>query len=186
MNKKRIIKILGLYFLFFFLGTGFFILLFHTGVLANISVFFYRGVSLLVLSSLSITLILLYFRTTKYGKLLSIKDIILLITLIFCLNLVFFTHFPVTADRSISVFLLGYMNKYQDRYLTNKDITGEFINKYVIQNDAINKRLNEQIVSGNIVQNGYSYRISKQGKLLTKLYAFIADIFNVNKKLILP
>ncbi|MEK7559634.1 MAG: hypothetical protein AAB521_04990 [Patescibacteria group bacterium] len=182
MNKKRYIKILGLYFIFFSLGTALFILLFHTKVFANVSVFFYRGVLLLMLSSFLVTLALLYFRTTKYGKTLSIKDIILLIVLLFCLNLVFFTHLPVTADRSVSVFLLGYMNSRPEKAFSNKEITDVLIKYFINENKAVDKRLSEQIISHDIVKEKNGYRISDQGKLLMKFYNLIADVFAIEKK----
>ena len=112
----------------------------------------------------------------------TLRDIILALVLFFCVNLTFFTHLPVTAERSISVFLLEYFNKNSDRYLTKEEITKIFIDKYLYENKAMEKRLHEQIFSGNINQDGEKYKISKQGQNLMKFYRIINIIFNINKK----
>ena len=44
-------------------------------------------------------------------KFFIITTILLSVTLIASINLVLFTHLPVTAERSVSVFLLGQILK---------------------------------------------------------------------------
>jgi uncharacterized membrane protein len=171
-----------LYFSFFIIGTALFIFLFHTPLFSSISVFFYRGVVLLVVSSFLIILMLVYLKKKAFGNLIDTRDIILLVTLIFCLNLVFFTLVPVTVDRSMSIFLLGYMNKHSDAKLTNQQITKVFIEEYVQKNKALNKRFDEQLVSGNIVIKKGGYQITNQGKSLIHFFQFTADLFGINKK----
>jgi len=111
----------------------------------------------------------------------ALRDIILALVLFFCVNLTFFTHLPVTAERSISVFLLDYFNKNSDRYLTKEEVTKIFIDKYLYEDKAIEKRLHEQIFSGNISQEGEKYKISTQGKNLMKFYKLITAIFKIKK-----
>jgi len=112
----------------------------------------------------------------------ALRDIILALVLFFCVNLTFFTHLPVTAERSISVFLLDYFNKNSDRYLTKEEVTKIFIDKYLYEDKAIEKRLHEQIFSKNIIKEGSNYKISTQGKNLMKFYKVTSTIFNLSKK----
>jgi len=180
MNIKIFFKIFLLYCLFFTLGTGFFISLFHTKLLNNIDILFYRGIGLLIISSIFLLTVMILYRKISHGF-FTVRDLILSLVLFFCVNLTFFTHLPVTAERSISVFLLDYFNKNSDRYLTKEEVTKIFIDKYLYKNKAMEKRLHEQIFSGNIKQEGEKYKISNQGQNLMKFYRLIDVIFNINK-----
>jgi hypothetical protein len=182
---KTILTLIFLHIAFFLLGSTLFILSFHTGLFKGINIFFYRGIILLAVTSALMAIFAIFYKKSKYG-IFTYRDVALSVVLIFCINLVFFTHLPVTADRSISVFLLGYMNKYSDKAVTFNEITKIFTQKYLYEYGAIDKRLNEQIVSGNIINNGNAYKITKQGKSLIEAYVFVADVFNVNKRLISP
>lgn len=186
MKINAFLKLILLHAASFLLGTILFIFLFRTSLFSNINVLFYRGIVLLILSCIFMLMFMIFYKQKIKTKLFTYKDIVLAIVLIFCLNLVFFTHLPVTAERSISVFLLGSMNKNSNEELTNKEITDMFTQKYLYEYRAMDKRLNEQIISGNIIREGDAYKISSQGKLLIGFYSFIADLFNINKKLILP
>lgn len=185
VNIKNTIILLFFYSGFFILGTLFFVLLFHTSLLRE-SVLFYRGIALLSITTFLMTILLLIFRKSRYNKIFTIRDVIILILLLFFINLVFFTHVPVTADRSISVFLLGYMNNYFDKPLNKEKMRQIFIDKFLQDNDAIQKRFDEQIVSGNIKKVQGGYRLTKQGELIIKFYNIIAKIFTIDKRNVSP
>ena len=170
---------------FFVLGTLLFILLFRAPLFQQ-TPFFYRGILLLLVDCLLIFSLIILVRLLGFKKLFSVRDIITCIVLIFSVNLVFFTHLPVTADRSISVFLLGYFNNHPGKLFTAEEITQVFINKYLYENGNIQKRFDEQIVSGNLLEEGKGYKITKRGKFVMQLYNFVADIFMIDKKNISP
>ena len=186
MRIKKFLMISFLHSFFFIIGTIFFILFFRSNLLNDINIIFYRGIILLTASCILVFLIMIVFKKSHWGPLFTYKDVILSIILIACVNLVFFTHFPVTVERSISVFLLNYMNKHRNEVLTDKEITEVFINKYLYEFNAIDKRLQEQLASGNIICDVKGCRISKQGELLIKLFFLIADIFKIDKKIVSP
>ena len=171
-----------LHFELFSLGTILFIFFFQTGLFGGIKVFFYRGIALLGLASFLTTLAATIVKFSSKKKVFTVRDILLSVVFVFCLNLVFFTHLPVTADRSVSVFLLGYINSKPDRVLTKKELTKVFVDKYVYKNQALDRRLREQTVSGNIIKEGGGYRISKQGRLVMRFYNFIARLFGIDNK----
>jgi hypothetical protein len=185
MNTKEIRILILWHVLFFVCGTLFFIMLFHTTLFER-TVLFYRGILLLGLASTVVFAFLLFFKKTVYGKNFTIRDVILSVVVVFCLNLVFFTHVPVTADRSLSVFLLGYMNNHSDEVLSKDKITEVFVQKYIYENEALGKRFNEQIVSGNIRSVDDTYVLTEQGKSVMKFYTFIAGLFVINQKNISP
>jgi hypothetical protein len=186
MRVKKIFWLFLLHLELFVLGSLFFILLFQTPLFKGTGVFFYRGLILLLAASLATILIAIAVRAVTLGKMFSFYDVILSCLLVFSLNLVFFTHIPVTADRSLSVFMLGYMNKYSEGALSQKEIAEAFSQKYIRDYGAVNKRLEEQIASGNVAKEATGYRITNQGKLLIRVYSFFSDLFGINKRNIFP
>lgn len=161
------------YVLSFILGTIVFILSFHAPFLTTIA-FFYRGVIFLLLTTAALGVLLGY---AKWGR----AEIAIILVLVFCINLVFFTHLPVTADRSITIYLLNLMNSERDKGLTTQELEDTFIESYVQEQDAIQKRLTEQMQLGTIVRQGETYKISPWGMRLIKIYGFVADLFGVDK-----
>ena len=181
MNARKILIIIFLHFVFFVLGSSLFISLFHTPLFINTDILFYRGILLIFLTCLLITLLLLYFKGTKYGKHFTFRDIIISVVIIFSANLLFFTHIPVTADRSISIFLLGYMNSQPEKAFTKDEIEEVFVEKYVYEHQGVDKRFNEQVTTGNILNEGNKYKITKQGIFLIKFYKLISNVFSINQ-----
>ena len=186
MPIKHVLKLFLLHVSLLVIGTCLFILLFHFPLFGGMSILFYRGIMLLVLACFIITVLLLVLKRTNFMKIFTYRDIILSLTIIFCFNMLFFTHVPVTVDRSISVFLLGYMDENHNKVLTESEITNFFTSKYINENQAMKKRFNEQIVSGDIAQVGDGYQITNRGRALVSFFSFIGDLFEVDKKNISP
>ena len=53
---------------------------------------------------------------------ITVKDVILLFCGCCCVNMVLFTLIPVTVERSVSVFMLSYMDQNEELQFTQKDI----------------------------------------------------------------
>lgn len=185
-ETKNTLRILAFYAIFFIAGTLLFIGLFHTQLFKSVDILFYRGILLLATTCISITAIQTLLKRHVYFSFITCRDVLLCLTLVFCLNLVFFTHVPVTADRSISIFILGYMNNNSEKTIPSQDMANIFTSKYLYEYGAMNKRFNEQVVSGNIVQDGSGYKITKQGQRVMKIYTLVAKLFNINNKIISP
>lgn len=143
-----------------------FVLLLRTATFIRLT-FFCRGVVILLIVSVGIALILQ-----------SLVSAIIW----FCIMLVFFTHVPVTADRSVSIFLLGYMNRMGSSTYSKKQLHDALISIYIDKNNALDKRITEQLESGTIVRAGNGYTMTKRGVWLMHLYITIADIFGIEKK----
>ena len=82
--------------------------------------------------------------------------------------------------------MLGYLNKNPDKLITSQEITEFFTKKYLYEYGAMNKRLNKQIESGNIIQAENGYKISKRGQLIMKMYSFIVRLFAIDNKIVSP
>jgi predicted transcriptional regulator len=74
------------------------------------------------------------------------------------------------------------MNTHSDKSFTQNDLTDILTEVYIDENTAIDKRLKEQTISGNVTTDGDRYQISQQGKLIMDFYIKVADLFNVDKK----
>ena len=123
----------------------------------------------------------------RFKNLITIRDILLLFCAFCCINVVIFTHLPVTADRSISVFMLGYFAKDENDSYTQEEIEKVFWEKYVIEYDAFDKRFQEQLATGTIekLPDG-TYRITSKGKSIIGIYDTISTWYKIDKKLIDP
>lgn len=166
----------------FLAGSVFFVLLFHTPLLVN-AVLFYRGVLFLLVTGIIMGGAVVWLKHTGWGRaFLTYRDVILAVVLVVCLNLVFFTHVPVTADRSMSLFLLGYMNAHSSQVMSAHQFNQIFIDKYVLERGATQKRFGEQAATGTMKKVEGGYTITPFGKMLIRFFAFIADVFGINKK----
>jgi hypothetical protein len=184
MTRHEVARIVLLYVTTLVGATGVWIVLFHTPLLAG-SVLFYRGLILLTATAIVLTMVLVILWRTTYQGLIGLRDILLIATLLISVNVVFFTHLPVTADRSISVFILAHMNR-ADGPLTSEQIADSVVQEYLLDRGAIDKRLDEQLVTGTVVRSGDAYVISDEGRWLIGLYKVIASVFNIDSANLSP
>jgi predicted transcriptional regulator len=153
------------------------------------SVLFYRGIALLLVASTLTALLIWIIGLKLANKLIIGRDVVLAFTLMFSTNIMFFTHFPVTADRSVTIFLLGYMNNHADvkPVMTKEELQNVFIDKYVKEYDAMDRRMNEQIVTGTIEKTtDGNYRLTPKGKLFVKFNVWIGNYYGLDEKNINP
>ncbi len=178
MTRAELARIVFLYVATLVGATTLWIVLFHTPLFAG-SVLFYRGLVLLTLTAIVVTVVLVALWRTRYRGLIGVRDILLIVSLMMSGNVVFFTHLPVTADRSISVFMLAYIDRAEGP-LTSEQISDSVVQQYFLERRAIDKRLDEQLVSGTLVRTGEGYVISEEGRWLVGVYELIARVFNID------
>jgi len=173
-------NLLLLYVVSFFIGTAIFVDLFHSVLFRGIDVFFYRGIALLFVACVIVGIALII-AWKRFPGFFSLKDIYIIILTLVSVNLLFFTHVPVTAERSMSIFLLDYMNKNPEKIISKEELTRVFLEQYVVADDNIQKRIHEQLVSGDITLKENGYQLTNQGKLLMKMYGVVASVFGIKK-----
>ncbi len=178
MTRGEFARIVAFYVASLVGATGVWIVLFHSPLFAD-SVLFYRGLVLLVVAAIGLAIVLVTLWRTSYRALIGVRDILLIVSLLVSVNVVFFTHLPVTADRSISVFMLAYINR-ADGPLTSEQISDSIIRTYFLERRAIDKRLDEQLITGTLVRIGDGYAISEEGRRLVGFYELIARVFNID------
>ena len=185
IGRRGLLALLAIELLALAGGTVLFVGLFHTPVFSAMDVLFYRGIGLLLLATALTAVALVVLRRVRFPGLIGWRDILLVAALLFSGNLVFFTHFPVTADRSVSVFMLGYLDQRRVE-LTRQEIEDVLVERYVVAAGAAEKRLEEQIVSGNLAVEDGRYRITDQGRALMASYRVIAGLFGIDTRNVAP
>jgi hypothetical protein len=186
MNFVNLLK-LSLFYLLS-LAFGFFLhaSLFHIPLFPN-NIFFYRGIYLLILSVYTLTILLLVLiKNVKSLNFLDHKDVFVAIVITFSFNMLFFTHLPVTANRSQSIFILGHLAFNNGQSFTSEELTKNFSDIYVYKYNEVDRRLKEQVQIGNIIKENNKYSISKKGIALKKLYLGVTRLFNIDDKYLTP
>lgn len=184
---KNICKLLLVYAGLYLVGTSVFVGLFHTKVCKNIDVLMYRGTLFLVISGVAVTLCMWGLKYFGRMNFISARDIFLLFCVFCCVNFTLFTLIPVTVERSISVFMLSYMEENDNLQWTQGDVEDVFVSKYIEDYGAFEKRFHEQLETGSIVEeeNG-KYRITGRGKMIVRLFRIVANIFHTDQRLVYP
>lgn len=187
-NKKIVFGTLCVYVATIIIATIIFISLFRTSLLFSLDVFFYRGCVFLVFSALIAAGITLY--ATKLFKQLKMnfKDVAVVFLLFSGFTLGWFVLLPVTVERSISVFMLSYMEQNDQSSISADEFGDVFYAKYIEGFGAFDKRFAEQLLSGNIEEtdDGNGYQITEGGRVIVNLFRLCADMFNTEKWLVYP
>ncbi len=186
-SVREIIYTLLTYAVLYIISFGFMVLLIRLPLLKGMHVLMYRGIVMIVIAGVLASLLLVLYRKWRKITWLSAKDVVLVFILTCSINMVFFTLIPVTVERSVSVFMLSYMDKYSDRTYTQDEVAEIFIDKYVNEYEAFEKRFDEQLTTGSIEQNADgTYSITDKGRFIVKMFRFISDVFETDKRLVEP
>ena len=180
-----VFALIGIYALIYLVCTAIFIFLFHTNLFDNMDILMYRGAVFVLIAGAIAAVVMGIVR--KFWGFVTKRDIILMFTLFCCLNMMFLTLVPVTVERSVSVFMLSYMEENSDQTFTEESVSEVFVEKYVDDYGAFEKRFHEQVETGNIVQNpDGSYSITESGKFVVKIFRVVSDWFGTDQNLVYP
>lgn len=180
-----VLLLIVVYALIYVACTAMFIGLFHTGLLKSMDVLMYRGVVFIGITGVVAAVIMGVIR--KFWGFITVRDIIMMFVIFCCVNMVFLTLIPVTVERSVSVFMLSYMEENKDQTFTQESVGEVFTTKYVEDYGAFEKRFNEQVVTGTIVQNeDGTYSITEKGEFVVSAFRTIADWFGTDERLVYP
>lgn len=180
-----VFALIGVYALIYIVCTALFIALFHTSFLAGMDVLMYRGAAFIIITGVVSAVIMGVIR--KFWGFVTIRDIIMMFVIFCCVNMVFLTLIPVTVERSVSVFMLSYMEENSDQTFTEESVGEVFTTKYVEDYGAFEKRFHEQVETGTIVENpDGTYSITDSGRFVVKMFRTIADWFGTDQRLVYP
>lgn len=147
-------------------------------------IIFYQGLAIIAFATLgfstAITIACLVSRIS-----ITQRDMQLTAILIAALSL-YGTHVTVPSllDRSISLYLIGLTHEGGAKTLPEyRDL---FYRGFIVRNGAIEKRLHEQVRSGNITEVSGTYTLSRRGAMIYHLNQMLAKIFNTDVRYVAP
>lgn len=165
------------------IGFAVLVALFKSGLLASrIDILFYRGVVLCALAAV-LTVALVWIAGARWGV-ANIRDAIAAGVLSFGMNLSFVVVAPVTVDRSVSVFILGYMAAAPDKAMSVSDLRNVFERRYLGDWRQIERRMEEQTVSGNVVPSAGGYALTPRGKSFLATSKLVAWMFDTDPRFV--
>ena len=181
---KNMLFFVAIHSFVFLISACFFVALFAFGSKIESSNFFFRGVLYCFITGCFSALMVLVIKKTING--IVYQDVVLAFFVSTLMLLVFFTHIPVTADRSLTIYLLGKMSTHPESTYKKQELEKLLIEQYIVEYGAVNKRIDEQIIIGTIKEDSSEYNITKKGYFLIKFYQITAKIFKIDSNLIKP
>ena len=184
---RRTVAVLVIYAACLGISTAFFIALFHVDSIKFTNTFFYNGCVYLIVSSYLCSL-LMYIAKKIWPGLLRINDVICVFFIFSGFTMGWFSLIPVTVERSISVYMLSYLDENYPQTITKDEFEKTFYKQYIHDFGAFDKRFREQLDTASIeyVPEENSYRITDKGRKIVWLFRTFADVFGTEKKLIYP
>ncbi len=179
VKGRRFWRLIVLYLLVFSVFTFFFILLFHTPLFVNQDVLFYRGLALMVVTVVFVGIILVLL--DRFCFRLGLGSVIAALLVTVSLNLCFFVIFPVTFDRSVTMYLLSTLQeKRVDRIcsgLPEEKLEQYFIDEYVKDNHAVRRRISEQSAIGFLVESDSCVQLTQKGQSFLRMSEVIKKVY---------
>ncbi|MBV8755155.1 MAG: hypothetical protein JO328_20065 [Hyphomicrobiales bacterium] len=158
--------------------------LFWVGFLHQISILFYRGLVLIAVAAVFCFFVLLL--ASRKWPAWKPRDAVsacgFACGVAVCLLLVL----PVTIDRSVTVFILAQMAARPDQWFTPAEMRGIFTDVYLGRYQQIERRLEEQEVSGNVARDAAGFRITPQGLGFVRFARVVSVTFQTDPRFLTP
>jgi hypothetical protein len=156
--------------------------LFLGDTLSQLTILFYRGLLFIGISMMVTFAILSVIR--QIWPRWRMSDVISATVFAASFMISFFVIFPVTFDRSVTVFILSQMAANPNHSYTADEMRNIFMRIYLERDQQIERRLEEQRISGNIVRTGSGYEITHQGMQFILFGQWISPIFKTDPRMI--
>ena len=158
--------------------------LFWIGFLQQSFILFYRGLVLIAFGEAFCFVVLLFVcrQWPEWKVRDAVSASVFAAGIAVCLLIVL----PVTIDRSISVFMLTEMAAQPDRDFTSLDMRNLFVDVYVERYRQIERRLEEQKISGNVTPTATGFRITPQGLAFVRFARLLSKIFQTDPRFVTP
>ena len=179
---KKTLGLLLLLMLGILLGFGLYLGVTWSPLFRNVDILFYRG---LLLCGVSAGLLALLLTTARWRwKSMEPAWIVAAVSMSLSFNLMFLIVLPVTIDRSISVFLLAEIDAHQASPTDTAQLEQAFVQHYVHDMRQIDRRVREQVQSGNVTVQGRAIRLTPRGQHFLALARVIARLFRTDPRFV--
>lgn len=165
-----------------FIASIIYVVFCHIPLFSFTGIFFYDS----ILRVLIVTIILGVIEVIIRKRLkLDSKDIFISLSIFMLVNLLWLLVCIISLDRSLSVFILCYMDEYQND-MSEDDIEEVFQEIFVEKYGMLERRFHEQIVTGNITCEEGKYRLTDRGRGIVKIFKAMSHVYNVDKRFTEP
>ncbi|MBU3625044.1 hypothetical protein ICN48_02155 [Polynucleobacter sp. JS-Safj-400b-B2] len=181
-NIGEILKLGCIYLITIIAGTGLFLSLFWINFLNSGDILFFKSLIYLFTVCLLIIFILIFLKFKVSSlKSLTYRDILLITIIFFTTNHIFYGLIPFNASRSVSVMIVGYLFNHQDTLVSEKDMDTYIDELYFKKENAVQRRLLEQVEIGNVEKFEGGYKLTPKGIETVKLMGLITSVYNTDK-----
>lgn len=94
-------------------------------------------------------------------------------------SLLFISLVPTIIDRSVSITVLGSIAKYSQG-TTIDSVKSNFNKIYIIKNEAVEKRIIEQLNSNNIYVKNKNYYLTRKGEIVVFSIKKFTKLYNID------
>lgn len=184
--KTELLKLLKLVCLFISLSVIFSVLiaiLLRTSFLSEQKVFLYRLLmidAVCCLITIAISFVVFYRKRSICG--IGFVDGIMCIGLTTLFMALFLSLGPMTIERSYTIYSLADMTDNASKVYSAEEIKRQFIDGYIEKAGESQKRIDEQVSIGNLLEVNGGYQISEKGQRLVGIFRFVEKIFPVTDK----
>ncbi|WP_313808776.1 hypothetical protein [Sphingobium sp.] len=154
--------------------------LIRSPLLATVSILFYRGV---VIAGLTALLLFGAGLSLRRRLRLDPPTLVGAIALSLSFNLCFLITFPVTFDRSITMFLLARIERHDGEF-DARGLEQIYVREYLGDMRQIDRRVQEQALSGNIRVDRGRIHITPQGRRLLEGGRVIGGWFGADPRFV--
>lgn len=175
-----ILKLFLKYILIFSIFSFIYFATLHSPILSGQKIIFYRGSGLIMFVSVAM-FIGLYFINKRIKMIL--ESVVASIALSAAIHIAILIVFPVTFDRSITMFLLNQLQgsslSNQCSGFTKSDLEDRLISEFIRKNHALDKRLREQSATGFLIKNNNCVELTNSGKLFIEFSKVMNKIYGI-------
>jgi hypothetical protein len=159
-------------------GFAIFVLLFWAGAGSSITILFYRGVLLAFVAAVVTGIVAAWLARHSDDRSLAVAGA----SVSLAFNICFLVLLPVTIDRSISVYLLSTIERQQDG-VAPQALQSAFVDDYVVKMDAVDRRIDEQRRSGNLVVTpDGKVQLTDQGRRFIAFSRVVGRLFGADQR----
>ena len=156
------------YFKVIFLFTFFLIIMFFKRILFPSDIIFYEG----LISSFIYSILILLTRVINLDKTI----------ILFLACVLFWSLGPTILDRSVSITIIGKLD--EKKAVSLLDLNEDFKDVYLIKNNAVLKRLDEQIKTGNVEFINGKYKLTKKGVFSKRALKWFTNFYNIDSTMV--
>lgn len=165
-----------------FIASILYIVFCHIPFFTFTQIFFYDSILRVLIVAIILGIVEVILR--KRLKLDS-KDIFISLSVFMLVNLLWLLVCIISLDRSLSVFILCYMDEYQND-MSEEDIEKVFQEIFVEKYGMLERRFHEQIKTGNISCEDGKYELTDRGRGFVKIFRIMSHIYNIDKRFTEP